>query len=228
MSRVLFIGAHPDDIELGCGATINKLATKGLKIKALTLAEGTSARYEDYETNNPEIKKAIQDRRQKSISSLKNLGVADSLFFDLPCGRLNAVPLLKINKIIESVICEFKPTQIYTHSAVDTNKDHRVVFESTRIATRPSAFPFIRNVFCYEVLSSTDNAFTNSFNPSVFIEVSTDNIQKKKESLQIYDTEMRQFPNSRSIEGIEILARYRGMQVNKAYAEAYELLRSVQ
>ena len=51
-------------------------------------------------------------------------------------------------------------------------------------------------------------------------------IRKKIESLGFYHSEMRQFPNPRSLQGIEVLAKFRGMQVNKDYAESFETLRS--
>lgn len=222
MSRVLFVGAHPDDVELGCGGTIDKLSREGACIKVISIAEGSSCRYGKHD----EIKKAIEFRTNCSIKSLKSLGVGFYRFYDLPCGMLNSVPLLDINRIIEKEIKEFRPECVYTHSITDTNKDHRVVFESTRIATRPGSNHFVSNVYSYEVLSSTEWNFNEAFKPNVFVGLSSDNISKKVAAFKFYVSEKKEFPYPRCEKGITTLSNYRGMQIGTEYAEAFQLLRS--
>ena len=227
MSKVLFIGAHPDDVELGCGGTISNYVKSGFDIKVIVIAEGTSSRYHDVEADEKEIKKQIKKRKESCIKSLESLGVKKVSFYDLPCGKLDTVPLLKINKIIESEIKKFKPEVVFTHSSVDTNLDHRIIFQSTKIATRPSAFSKIKKVYCYEVLSSTECSYSQVFKPNFFVSLTKKQIEKKIKALQFYDSEIRKFPNSRSPVGIKVLANYRGMQINKKYAESFEILRSI-
>tara|TARA_R100001443_G_scaffold115277_1_gene132672 strand:+ start:650 stop:1336 length:687 start_codon:yes stop_codon:yes gene_type:complete len=226
MSKVLFIGAHPDDVELGCGGTINKLYHSGYDIRVLFLAEGTSCRFDECDIQSDEVKKEIKFRTDCAIKSLNNLGVTSYKFYDLPCGRLDSQPLININKIIEKEINDFKPYSIYTHSDIDTNKDHRIIFESTRIATRPGSKTFVNDVYLYEVLSSTEWSFTESFNPNIFVELSEDNIENKIKSMNMYSTEIADWPYPRSDEGIKTLAKYRGMQIGTQYAESFKLLRS--
>jgi len=226
MNRVLFIGAHPDDIELGCAGTIYKYSNMGWTIGALILAEGSSSRYDDPITSRQLIDKDKKDRKESCKRSLTNLGVSSFKFHDLPCSKLDTVPMLTINKMIEAEIREFNPEVVFTHSQVDTNKDHKLVFESTKIATRPSAFPQIRSIYCYEVLSSTECSYSDVFKPNYFVSLSREHLEKKIESLKFYETEMKKFPNSRSAEGVEVLAKFRGIQINKNYAESFETLRS--
>jgi len=226
MGKVLFIGAHPDDIELGCGGTIYKYFKMGWTIGALILAEGSSSRYDDPITNKHLVDRDIKGREESCKRSLMNLGVNSLKFHDLPCSKLDTVPMLIMNKIIEAEIKEFSPEVIFTHSQVDTNKDHKLVFESTKIATRPSAFPQIKSIYCYEVLSSTECSFSDVFKPNYFVSLDREQLEKKIESLKFYETEMRRFPNPRSIEGVVTLAKFRGMQINKNYAESFEILRS--
>ncbi len=226
MNKVMFIGAHPDDVELGCGATMYKYSQMNYEIAVLILAEGSSARYDNIIDNKDLINKEVNERKENCKKSLQNLGVKYFKFFDLPCGRLDTVPLLDINKIIEKELGMFKPEIIFTHSKVDTNRDHRIIFESTKIATRPFAFPSIKEIYCYEVLSSTECSYTKVFKPNYFVSLDRQQIDKKIESLNFYKSEMRDFPNPRSSEGIETLAKFRGMQIGKNYAESYEMLRS--
>jgi|MDSZ01.3.fsa_nt_gb LmbE family N-acetylglucosaminyl deacetylase len=227
MSRILFIGAHPDDVELGCGGTISKFSDLGYNISVLIIAEGTSGRFDEKDKDTKKVATHIQNRKQNCTNSLKILGVNNIKFCDLPCGNLNIVPLLKINKLIEDEIRSFKPEIIFTHSSVDTNKDHRIVFESTKIATRPSAFSFVKKVFSYEVLSSTECSFLEVFSPKHFIVLSKEHLERKNKALACYNTEIKEFPHPRSLKGVEVLAKFRGMQINKEYAESFEILRSI-
>ena len=230
MNRVLFIGAHPDDVELGCGGIINKLSEEGCDIRVIMIAEGMSCRYDKCDINSDEVKELIKLRTDCAIKSLNSLGVNSYEFYDLPCGRLDNVSLIDINKIIEKEINSFKPYTVYTHSNTDTNKDHRIIFESTRIATRPGSCAlsdsFINEVYLYEVLSSTEWNFDEVFKPNVFIGLSESNVEKKVKSLGMYDTEINSWPHPRSAEGIKTQAKYRGMQVGTNYAESFILFRS--
>ena len=169
MSKVLFIGAHPDDIELGCGGTIYRYCEMGYQIRAIVIAEGSSSRYDNHHKYADIIKSDIKSRQENSVQSLENLGVNSYEFYNLPCSRLDSFSMLKINKIIESEIGHFNPDVVFTHSHVDTNKDHRIVFESTKVATRPAAFPKVNHVYCYEVLSSTECSYEQVFKPKYFI-----------------------------------------------------------
>ena len=71
----MFIGAHPDDVELGCGGTIYKYSQMGYEILVLIIAEGSSARYDDLEQNKDLINKQITERKESCKKSLTNLGV---------------------------------------------------------------------------------------------------------------------------------------------------------
>ena len=55
MSKVLFIGAHPDDVELGCGGIINKLTYSGNEVRVIFLAEGTSCRYNECDIESKKV-----------------------------------------------------------------------------------------------------------------------------------------------------------------------------
>lgn len=226
MSRVLFIGAHPDDVELGCGGTIDKLYHSGYDIRVIFLAEGTSCRYNKCDIDSDEVKEQIKLRTDCAIKSLNSLGVTSYEFYDLPCGRLDTEPLIDINKIIEKEINSFKPDSVYTHSNTDTNKDHRIIFESTRIATRPGSKTFVKDVYLYEVLSSTEWNFNELFKPSVFVELSKSNVESKVTAFDFYSSERKEFPYPRCEKGIKTLANYRGMQIGTEYSEAFELFRS--
>ena len=223
MKRILIIAAHPDDEILGCGGIIVKYKKIGAYIKVLFLGEGSTCRYEDYKS--VEAIASIAERNLWATEALDVLGVDHFKFYNLPCGRFDQVPLLTINKIIEKTIAEVKPDTVFTHSDVDSNNDHRVVFRSTIIATRPSSKHIVNRVLSYEVLSSSEWGFDHAFQPNYFIEISESQLEKKWEALKCYQTEMREAPFPRSWRGVQTQASLRGAQAGTNFAEAFRLIR---
>ena len=145
MKRALVIAAHPDDEVLGCGGIISKYIQRDVKFFVLVIAEGSSCRFQD--PNCLASLEAIKERTHYASKALNLLGVSDYLFNDLPCGRLDAVPIIEINKIIENVISDFAPDTIFTHSAVDANNDHRIVNRASIMATRPTPINKVPSTF---------------------------------------------------------------------------------
>ncbi|PPG35685.1 hypothetical protein C5E10_02815 [Pseudoclavibacter sp. RFBG4] len=143
--RVLAIGAHPDDVEIGVGGTLAAHAAAGDSIVILTLSRG--GRGGD-----------AADRQHESLASAESLG-ARLFLEDLTDTAIpNNDPTVGI---IERVIAETDPTIVYTHSRNDRHQDHRAVHEATLVASRRVA-----SVACYQSPSSTID-----FRPTRFVTV---------------------------------------------------------
>jgi len=224
MKKALIIAAHPDDDILGCGGVISKYKEK-VDFKIIFIAEGSSCRYPFSEIKNPNTLEVIELRNSFAIKALKSLGVHSHQFYNLPCGRLDQVPIIQINKIIEEEIQIFQPDTIFTHSYEDTNNDHRIVHRATQMATRPGIFKKLESVFSYEVLSSSEWRFSEVFKPNYFESLSDNDIENKWLALNEYASEIKNFPFPRSKDGIYTLAKYRGLQCSHSYAEAFKLIR---
>tara|TARA_B100002052_G_C15879933_1_gene598725 strand:- start:207 stop:890 length:684 start_codon:yes stop_codon:yes gene_type:complete len=224
MNKVLIIAAHPDDDILGCGGYMSKFSQK-MKFRVIFIAEGSSCRYTKDKLTSKNVKDVILERNNFGINALKILGIDNYKFYDFQCGRLDQVPIIDLNKIIETEIKNFKPDIVFTHSNSDTNNDHKIVHDSTLIATRPPTAKSVKEVYSYEVLSSSEWKFTKVFIPNYFVKISFNDLKRKWDALAEYKTEVKKFPYPRSFEGIECLARYRGMQSNSIYAEAFKLIR---
>ncbi len=223
MRNILVIAAHPDDELLGCGGTIAKLLSNGCAIKVLFIGEGSSCRFDD--PTCKEAKEAIIERNQCAKEALDLLGVSDLEFNDLPCGRFDQTPIIVINKIIESVISEFRPDTVFTHSEVDSNNDHRITHRATIMATRPCGEHVVDRLFCYEVLSSSEWSYTDAFLPNYFVSLTEKQLRAKWQALECYSTEMRDYPFPRSWQGVKSLGMKRGMQAGVKFAEAFQLVR---
>ncbi len=223
MMKILIFAAHPDDDILGCGGMIAKNVEKGSTVRVEFFAEGTSCRYED--PNDTGIISKLNKRNESGIDALQHLGVEQYNFHNLPCGRLDQIPQIEINKKMEAAILEFSPDLLFTHSHTDTNVDHRIINSCSLIATRPISDIKVKKLLAYEVLSSTEWKFNDVFKPNYFISLDKSHLNAKISAMGFYDTEMYKYPHPRSNIGIETLARYRGMQCGSSFAEAYSLIR---
>ena len=231
--NILVIVAHPDDEVLGMGGTILKHAKKGDKVTVAYLTTGiTSRRSTNYKTNpryettkkqQVEIRKQIEELRKDAKKVCKFLRVKKTIFFDYPDNELDSVPLLKVIKTIEKLISEEKPERIYTSHYKDLNVDHRRVFEATLTACRPFSFS-VKEIICFEILSSTEWSFSYDFKPNYFINIEKE-LTSKIKAMKIYKNEIRKFPHPRSIENIKITANRWGTVCNFIAAEPFEIVR---
>ena len=148
---------------------------------------------------------------------------------NFPDNQFDSVPLLKIAKCVEGVIAKVKPTIIYTHYAHDLNVDHRLACQATITACRPMPGAPTRKIFSFETLSATEWQIKDfrQFAPNHYVDISK-YLKQKQSLLKIYNDEMRPYPHPRSYEGIEILAKYRGLEVGLKAAEAFVIVRSIE
>jgi LmbE family N-acetylglucosaminyl deacetylase len=225
-SSILVVAAHPDDEILGCGGTMARLAREGHQVCVAILAEGMSSRYARREDADP---KQLQHLHSQAQQAADKVGAKEVVLRKLPDNRLDTVPLLEVVKIVEDLVARFRPEVIYTHHPGDLNVDHGVVHRAVLTATRPLMGQCVREIYAFEVPSSTEWAFQRfepSFRPSVFVDI-TETLETKIEALACYDTEMRKFPHPRSAEALRAIATRWGSVVGLPAAEAFELVRSV-
>ena len=228
MKRVLVIAAHPDDDILGCGGIFAKYSSDPeIEFRVIFVTEGSSCRYDIEEIGSEEVIKTIEKRNSCGVKALKTFGITNYRFYNLPCGRLDTKPIIEINKIIEEEIEAYRPDTVFTHSYDDTNNDHIIVHRATQMATRPGAKIFVGKVYSYEVLSSSEWRFTKVFKPNFFETLSKEDVLLKWKALAEYESETKPFPYPRSLEGVETLAKYRGLQAGKEFAEAFCLIREI-
>jgi LmbE family N-acetylglucosaminyl deacetylase len=225
-SSVLVVAAHPDDEILGCGGTMTRLAREGHQVRIAILAEGMSSRYAHREDADPRQLQHLHARAQQAADKV---GAKEVVLCKLPDNRLDTVPLLEVVKLVEELVAKFMPEVIYTHHPGDLNVDHGVVHRAVLTATRPVAVQCVKEIYAFEVPSSTEWAFQRlepSFRPSVFVDI-TETLETKIEALACYDTETRKFPHPRSAEALRAIATRWGSVAGLQAVEAFELIRSV-
>lgn len=223
MKRVLVVAAHPDDEVLGCGATMARHAAAGDAVCVLILGEGVTSRKG---MPAPRRKAALKSLQAAAKEAASRLGVKRLVFKGFPDNRFDTVARLDIVHAIEAVVADWKPEIVYTHGAYDLNVDHQVCAEAVKTATRPLPGSRVREVYSFEVPSSTEWRFdpAAAFHPDLFIDVSA-TLERKLHALAAYEPEMRSFPHPRSPEYVKALALVRGGQSGLAAAEAFRTVR---
>jgi len=234
--KILIIVAHPDDEVLGMGGTLKKLSKKNHDIKVVFLATGIFARRSEKFTNETKykidknltkkMKEQIKKLRLDAKTALKILGIKDIEFFNFPDNEMDKISNLEITKTIESIIKKFNPEIIYTHTKNDINVDHRAIFNATITATRPTAKLNVKKVICFEVPSSSEWNFGDTFSPNIFVEIKKELAYKTK-AIEAYKTELKKFPHPRSAQALDIIAKRWGTVSGFDAAEAFELIREL-
>ncbi|MDO9549079.1 MAG: PIG-L deacetylase family protein [Candidatus Marinimicrobia bacterium] len=199
--NILAIGAHPDDIEIGCGGTLAKYASYGHNIFMFIATDG----------NAGGIGKI---RKKEQVNAAKILNVKD-IFWGGYIDTEMEVHKEAIMKV-EDIINKTQPDSIFINYSDDTHQDHRHIAAITNSATR-----YIRNVLLYETPT------TQNFQPNVFVDIGRQFLDIKMESLKAHESQI----DKTNIMGVSILelaqsaAHFRGVQARVAFAEAFQSLR---
>jgi LmbE family N-acetylglucosaminyl deacetylase len=198
--NILAIGAHPDDIELGCGGLLLKAVKEGHRVWMYTLTRGAAS-------GDP-----IQ-RTTEQIEAAKFIG-ADTLWIDSFEDTKVSMNVELICRI-EAAISYSHADVVYTHPLHDTHHDHRAVAEATLEAGR-----FVPNILSYEM------PVTRDFKPHVYYDIS-DVIDDKIELLSVFSSQQhKMFICSNATKG---LAQYRALQSRlhplTTSVEAFEVLK---
>ena len=221
INRILVIAPHPDDEILGCGGTIKKLTSQRNIVWILVISRGKKGMY-------PEER--ISNVRKEALLAHKLLCVAGTIFLDFSAPELDLVSISELSAAIIKVINELKTDTIYLPHRGDIHSDHKAVFNAGLVAARPMKNSTVKRIYSYETLSETEWAAPfgdDAFMPDRFENIS-DVFKAKLEAMKCYKSQLRDFPNPRSLKSIEALANLRGSTVGFTHAEAFMTIRVIE
>ena len=147
--RVLAVGAHPDDLELACGATLAKLSDSGHEVRTVVMSAGRQG--------------GSDCRPAEAERAAAFMGAASIQVWDFPDTRL-AESAPEMVRAIEQALHQFNPDIILTHSAHDQHQDHQAVHLATLRAARQR-----HSILCFESPSSTRQFDPNGPTPTAGI-----------------------------------------------------------
>jgi LmbE family N-acetylglucosaminyl deacetylase len=227
--QVLLVVAHPDDEILGPGGTMFRLIKEySCKVNVVILGEGITSRSDIRDQNK--WAKELEIHKQ-NITNVKNiLGFESVSIYDFPDNRFDTVPLLDIIKVIEKEKEKYQPNIIFTHHGGDLNIDHQKTFEAVITATRPMVNEKVDTIITFETMSGTEwkaSSDPKHFLPNYFVEISEECLAIKCNAMEAYEFEKRKFPHPRSSEALKIRAQMWGVANGVNYAEAFQIIRSI-
>jgi LmbE family N-acetylglucosaminyl deacetylase len=217
MKRIIVIAPHADDEILGCCATIAKYISNKTEV---FIVIATNAFKGDPILFTEE---GIKRVRSEALDAHRLLGVKETFFLDFPAPMLNAYPEYKISLALSELFMDINPTGILIPHPCDLHQDHKAIYRASLVSSRPLKEHKIQNILCYETLSETEWAplgANNTFIPNLYNNVSAF-FGKKIEAMKLFKSQLREFPNPRSLKTIEALATYRGSTVGVDKAEAF-------
>jgi len=201
--KILAIGAHPDDIEIGCAGNLLKYAKGGCSHEIYLLVMSNGAR------GGEEAVRREEQERSAAVLRAKDLiwGGYDDTELSPHMNRMVSD--------IEVLIRKISPDFVFVNYGNDTHQDHRSLSKATVSATR-----YVKNVLFYEVPT------TVNFSPLVFVDIK-ETLGKKIDALLAHQSQVMKT----NIEGLSIAdvakstAVFRGIQGRVQYAEGFVPLR---
>ena len=198
--NILAVGAHPDDIEFGCGGTLLKYSLSGHRIFPLVLTKGDVG-------GDPEVR----SREQKDAASY--LGAREVFW-----GGFNDTELIDNREMIqriEEVMRKVSPDVMFLNYYNDVHQDHRAAAQAGISASR-----YVREVLFYEVPT------TQHFDPDIFVDI-TDVLEKKIELMKKHASQIdrTRVNNLTIVESVQSCANFRGYQGRVKFAEGFKALR---
>jgi N-acetylglucosamine malate deacetylase 1 len=221
-NNILVVVAHPDDEALGCIGTLYKHLEDGSDVSIMFMTDGVSARVNASNLEHKERKKYF-NKAVKFFPYFKHKACS------FPDNAMDTIAFIEIVREVETFISEINPAVIYTHFESDLNIDHRICYQAVMTACRPLPRSKIKEIYSFEVLSSTEWCVSSgkTFNPNYYVNIKN-SFNKKIEYLKCYEGEMRDFPHPRSYENIEAIAKFRGASSGLEAAEAFVINRIIE
>jgi LmbE family N-acetylglucosaminyl deacetylase len=196
-ARVVAFGAHPDDIEVGAGGTIARLARAGAKVTMCVTCVPT------------QVKERVAEARKGADILGANLEVL------VPkAGRVEDIPMYELVRMMDRVISDVRPELVLVHSASDLHWDHGLVNRAAISALRRTPANLLAFTSSYEL-----NAQSRAIG-QCFVDV-TQTMDSKLAAISAHVTQITKI----DLEGTRDLARAMGRICGVTFAEVFEVLR---
>jgi len=219
--KTMVIAPHPDDETLGLGGTLLRRLAEGYEIAWLIVTKVSVE--EGWSTE-------VVQRRNSEIARVANLYNFKRIYqLNYATTRLDQYPMSGLVNDISEIFNDFLPEELFVPHRGDVHTDHQFTYDAAVSCTKWFRHPSIKRVLAYETLSETDFGLNvdQRFSPNIFIDVEK-YIEQKINIMNIYASEIHEFPFPRSEEAIRSLAKVRGASSGFMAAEAFQLLRERQ
>jgi len=199
-TRVVAFGAHPDDLEVGAGGLLARLAAQGVQVIAAVVS----------------LPSLIAERTKEAVRGATILGAKLAILNPDKACRVEDIPMHQIVAQMDTLINDVRPDLVITHSAHDMHWDHSLVSRATVSALRRWPCNLLAYVSSYEMNAQNSTRTVGQ----CFADI-TDTIERKVEAIAAHQTQLAKM----DLDSTRDLARAMGRLAGVQYAEAYEVLR---
>lgn len=206
--NILAVGAHADDIEIGCGGTVAQHVKRRDNVILLIMAESSYTYYDGT------VLRTAGESKVEEKSAAKILGAK---LINLGFENKNVPYSAKSVETINAVIDEHNIDTIYTHWYHDTHQDHRRTTQSVFSAGR-----YVHNILMYEPEYPAGRSYLGFRNQYYTNITSTLNI--KMDALKCHASQVKKYGDD-FLKAVEARARHRGYETGCTYAECFEIVR---
>lgn len=222
--RILVVAPHADDETLGMGGTIARMADEGHEVIVAVM------------TGHGKDPHPLSDRsawdvvRSEAAKAVKILGVHNLVFSEIPTALVSHISPIELNQEALNVLKKISPDELFIPFSWDLHKDHRDIAYAFQVACRPHTElgQRIKRVVMYETVSETHWNFASGvepgFIPNYWIDIDC-YLKKKLMAMSCYHSQLKPFPDARSLEALEALAKWRGSMVSMRAAESFLIVR---
>lgn len=206
--NILAVGAHADDVEIGCGGTVAKHVKNGENVILLIMAESS---YTDY---TGKVLRSIEEGTTEEKNASKILGAKlINLGFKTKNIPYSSESIEAINRIID----DYSIDTIYTHWYHDTHQDHKRTTQSVLSAGR-----YISNILMYEPEYPAGRSYLG-FRNQYYVNI-TSTFDIKMGALKCHESQIKKYGDT-FMDAVKARAIHRGYEIGNKYAECFEIIR---
>ena len=199
-STVIAVGAHPDDLELGCGGTLARLSRAGARVVMVVVS----------------IPSSLRSRRLEATRAAEILGCEVRFLTPNRCSRVEDLKTHQLVGMIDAQVKELEPAAMFTHCLANLHLDHKLAYEACMASQRLRYF----DIFCYSPTSC--HAVNIAFYPHAYIDIS-ETIEEKMKAIRVHSSQF----DSRGLntERYREADSRMGQIIGADYAEGVEIVR---
>jgi LmbE family N-acetylglucosaminyl deacetylase len=203
------IGAHLDDIELGCGGTLARAVSEGAEVQMIVMSRSAYTNYDG------EVRRTEAEAAEEGTAAARELGVESVEMLDFPTKDIpyDSTSVEALNRLLD----DRQPELVITHWPHDTHQAHRNVALTTLSAAR-----HLRSIVMYEPIFPSGRSYV-AFRPQVYVDI-TDYLDQKERSLRAHASQWRRFGDA-WIDAVRARSHMRGYEIGVPHAEAFEVVR---
>jgi LmbE family N-acetylglucosaminyl deacetylase len=206
---IVAVGAHLDDIELGCGGTLAKAVAEGADVHMIVMSQSGYTNYDGIVRRT--VTQAVDEGRAAAVQlGVESLEILDFPTKDMPYDSSTVEPL---NRRFD----EYQPDLVISHWPNDTHQAHRNVALATLSAGRR-----VRSIIMYEPIFPSGRSYV-PFRPQAYVDIA-DYLERKEQSLRAHESEWKKYGEA-WIEAVRARSRLRGYDIGVLHAEAFEVVR---